>query len=260
MRLIFSYLPRLAWRLSDDRPAKTLTLLVVMWYFVLSRSLLGERRLKLRLNYGGSQFDFFIWSLPDLVALLEVYLWNEYEWDLPIKPRVIIDLGAHQGDSSVYYALKYPEASVYAVEPAPDSFDRLDENVSQFANIKTVNLGIGKKDGEASLHITQSSLGNSLIKREHANTSTQIKLSTLESLVAQIGEVDLIKFDIEGSEQFLFIDYLPRHYANYYIGEVHPDLIDISKEEFLEKFSEFNVKTKPARNKKRFIMRANLNT
>lgn len=257
MKLLFSYLPRLAKELSGGNIFRAAHLTVVMWFFVLTRSLLGEAELKLNFFYKDKEFIFFVWSVPDLVALLEVYLWKEYEWDIE-KPAVILDLGAHQGDSSVYYALQYPESTIYALEPAPIAYGRLKKNTANFKNIKTLNVGIGDKDGQAKLHFTGSSLGSSLLKRQESSDYTEITLQTLESLISKIGRVDLIKFDIEGSEQFLFISQKPEAYADFYIGEVHSDLIAVTDKEFLDNFDMYISKTKRARNKKRFIMQASL--
>jgi FkbM family methyltransferase len=228
-----------------------------MWYFLLSREyFLHEKEMEFRLQYAGKPFTIFIWSRFDLLALLEVFAWGEYEWGAVSDPKIIIDLGAHYGDSALYYHLKYPNALVYAIEPAPRTYERLVRNTKAFQNIIPIHTGIGKTDGTATLHVVPSSLGNSLLLRSNATGTVDVPMCTLASLIERTGRADLIKFDIEGGEEDAFASGDPLAYSDAYIGEVHTDLISISDEAFVERFSNFTVELLPALNKKRSIMRA----
>ena len=50
-----------------------------------------------------------------------VFFNNEYA-DLDIKDKIVIDVGANIGDSSIYFALRGAK-KVIAIEPFPENFD-----------------------------------------------------------------------------------------------------------------------------------------
>ena len=50
---------------------------------------------------------------------------------IPFKPGdTVVDIGANIGMISIYLALKHPDIIVYAVEPVPQNYDNLVENIS----------------------------------------------------------------------------------------------------------------------------------
>ena len=50
---------------------------------------------------------------------------------------VIIDIGAHVGIFSIYYALKYPSATIYSYEPVNRNYKNLVKNL-EYNKIKNV--------------------------------------------------------------------------------------------------------------------------
>ncbi len=213
--------------------------------------------MKFTFHYLDKSFNIYIDSNVDLAALYEVFVAEEYSWDAVNDPKIIIDLGAHFGDTTLYYHLKYPEAMIYALEPAPDTFNKLCINVSKIKNIIPVNIGIADKNGIVVLNLSKSSLGHSLVKRDPFSEVVDIEVATLLSFFERfkIKSADLIKFDIEGAEEFLIIDNCPEKYTKAYIGEVHADLMSISSDQFLSLFKGFSVE-KIFLSNKRFIMKA----
>src|SRR6266404_7744998 len=55
----------------------------------------------------------------DLTVYRQVFIERQYEHSLPISPKVIVDAGANIGLSAVFFANKYPDSLVFAVEPSP---------------------------------------------------------------------------------------------------------------------------------------------
>src|SRR5438128_1024549 len=56
-------------------------------------------------------------STSDLRVVLKVLADHEYTTPLPINPKLIIDAGANIGISALYFANRYPNARIYAIEP-----------------------------------------------------------------------------------------------------------------------------------------------
>ena len=47
---------------------------------------------------------------------------REYGFDLPFSPRTIVDAGANVGMASIFFAQKYPQAKIIAVEAEASNF------------------------------------------------------------------------------------------------------------------------------------------
>jgi hypothetical protein len=83
------------------------------------------------------------------------------------------------------------------------------------------------------LFVSPSSLGNSFERRSESDEVIQVQTHSLGGLCQLAGEekFDIIKFDIEGAEAILFADTNNKNLGNFFIGEVHYDLISMSNEQ-----------------------------
>ena len=258
MYILFNLIPRLASAFSGGSYLRTVILILQLWYFALTpKTFLRGKEMRFNLIYLNKPFNVYIESIVDLAALSEVFLLGEYNWDFGAEPKVILDLGAHFGDTTLYYHLKYPDAHIYAVEPAPETFKRLLKNTSGISKITPIQAGVAEKDGFADLNIVASSLGNSFKSRSDVKNIVSVPVHTLQSLlrICNTDRANIIKFDIEGAEEALFGDSNPLEFADAYIGEVHADLIK-DAEEFISKFSDHTIEKVNLSNPHRFIIKA----
>lgn len=259
LKKFFIALPDLAQIFCGGSNFKRALLLLQLWYFALTRkTILRGKSMKFILKFLDKSFVIYIESMVDIAVLQEVFLLEEYDWELTTSPKTIIDLGAHFGDTALYYHLKYPEARIYAVEPAPETFKRLLKNVGSISNITPIQAGISNRDGFAELNIGESSIGNSFQNRSDDGGVVSVPVYTLRTLLNMqgIARADLVKFDIEGAEEMMFSSADPAELATAYIGEIHEDLISIDKETFISYFNEFNVNKENLENTQRFIIKA----
>lgn len=205
------------------------------------------------------RFIFTCISRSDIAVCKEVFLLEEYKWEAIVDPKIIIDLGAHVGDTALYYHACYPQAQIYAVEPDPVSFARLCENTKNIKEITPVHAAIGARTGSITLHTSsRSSLRASIAERDGATGKITVPLLTLSALYEQykITRADLCKFDIEGGEKDMFGSLNAIAYADAYIGEFHGDLIPIDIQTFLQSFSDFTVTAQPMSRNNRFKIQA----
>lgn len=257
MNTLFNTIPRLSWILADNSIIRFLTLIVQFWYFSVSRKFISNMNPSyFNFKFKGVSIPMYLSSNIDIAALKEIYLLKEYEWDLEHDVKKIIDLGAHIGDTALYYHALYPQAKIIAVEPSPSTFEILKRNTEDVPNIITVNGAVGVSDGVTTLHITESSLGTSVHERKFTKEKIQVKEYGIDSIVGLLKDkrADLIKFDIEGAEEGLFTE--PHLFSTSYIGEVHFDLMSISEDSFFSAFEEFSVVTKWLSGNKRCILKA----
>lgn len=115
-----------------------------------------------------------------------------------------VDIGANIGSLTLKAAsLVGHEGSVTGIEAHPRTFSFLKHNVgiNPFRNITLHNCALGDKDG--TLHFAnQAADDQNCIVREGAENSIPVKVRTLDDL--ELGEIHLLKIDVEGYEKFVF--------------------------------------------------------
>lgn len=161
-----------------------------------------------------------LWSRGDDWVSNQVYWrgWDGYEPETPplffrlaAQARVTLDIGAHVG----YYALlaghANPAGRVYAFEPFPETYARLQHNVAlnRLANVICLASAVGELDGMADFFhpgalIPCSASLSFDIYRAWADSMTKmtVPVITLDRFVGehQIDRVDLVKMDVESAE------------------------------------------------------------
>lgn len=235
-------------------------ILIRLTYFMVSRKLLANLRSQdfvFRLNYNQRPMVYWLQDPSDIAALVEIYVDQEYEWSPINDPKVIVDLGAHFGDTALYYHARYPNAQIIAVEPVKANFRRLQKNTENIDTIHCVHAAIGDIDGETTVTLSKSSLGHSTMNGHQEGPAEAIKQITLRTLLTNyaIDRADIVKFDIEGAEELLCRAGDLLQLSASYIGEVHLDLMSLNESEIDKAFSDFRVEKKVI-NQNRYILRA----
>ena len=139
-------------------------------------------------------------------------IFGEQEYNFKINnfaPRLILDCGANVGYSVAYFASKYPQAKIIAVEPESLNFKLLTYNTHFFDNVTCINSAIWYNEGY--IKILPDMPGNTLAfmtEETTANDPEALKTITISKLLNDSGfnEVDLLKIDIEGAEHEVFDD------------------------------------------------------
>jgi FkbM family methyltransferase len=177
-----------AWfHLHHNRPGRTLT----------ARVRIGplHPRIKMR-RFGG---DIFIFH--------EVLRCGVYDFPSRIltqEPKVIVDLGANIGLTSLTLAARFPTASLVCVEPHPENAELLRHNLQALGDRATlIEAAVAEKEGSIRLALDTEHYNASLV-RSTAHT-VEVNALTMESLMMQVGlsEIDLLKMDIEGAEYLI---------------------------------------------------------
>ena len=254
------YLPKLSYALSNDSLAKAISCYLKLVLFSVTRKFsLKNVPKNFNFVFNLQSFSIDLYNNLDLAVLVEIFVLNEYDWALPKKLEVqnILDLGAHWGDTAIYYSLVYPEAQVYSVEPFRGSFDRLKVISETRSNIHVHHAALSDKDGKMDLHVSSNSVGNSVQQRAQSSDVVVVPAITIETLMRthSVQKFDLIKFDIEGAEEILFNNKNLTDLSSAFIGEIHLDLIPSTLERIRDLFVEFEV-TFTFLKKDRYIMKA----
>ncbi|MBX8644833.1 MAG: FkbM family methyltransferase [Thermoplasmata archaeon] len=160
----------------------------------------GSFRLKCRL---GSGFD--------LGHINEIFVQKTYGTDF--RDKVVLDIGASNGDSSVWFALCGAKR-VIALEPYPESYRLALDNVRMNGlddKITVLNLALSSVKSKADFAVSsRSPNANALAPTEHIvkslhivfDGSVTIETTTVPELISyySISRVDYLKLDCEGCE------------------------------------------------------------
>ena len=147
-------------------------------------------------------------DLPDtgfiFFNLNEFFIRRRFDFLDIKKGGLVVDVGANFGLFS-RYCLERGAGKVLAVEPNSEAFLYLQKNIKQEEGRMLCKV-IHNYDGEIEFHESENSLVSGLYKdrndmADHGNITTKkIECLTLDSLLKDEGEVDLLKIDVEGAE------------------------------------------------------------
>ena len=135
----------------------------------------------------------------------QIFIDRQYEFKLGFVPKMIIDCGANIGLSAIYFANKFPDAKIIAIEAELSNFEMLKMNCSHYPNIICLHNAVWHK--EETLTIEDPGKGHFSFKTTNTRTGHQkVETVTLQSLMTRynIDSIDLLKIDIEGAEYELF--------------------------------------------------------
>lgn len=139
----------------------------------------------------------------------EIFENEIYSVQLPTDSPVIIDLGAYIGLSVLYFKSLFPSSRIIAVEPNPEAFKLLSENVEAngLTDVSLFNKAVWKKSQRKGFFIDGTERGwNSTAGFYHGMWTGQQKTTEIEVETITLSElmgdkyVDLMKVDIEGAE------------------------------------------------------------
>lgn len=141
----------------------------------------------------------------DASVYAQVLVEKHYEFELPINPRFIIDAGANIGLAAVYFANRFPDAAIIAVEPEADNYAMLCRNAAPYPQIRPLRAALWSEN--CRLHLFDPGQGSHGFQiRSDSAGSAAVDAVTVDYILQQAGmkEVDLLKIDIEGAEKEVF--------------------------------------------------------
>lgn len=159
----------------------------------------------------------------DARVLQQVFIDREYDSaELPATASTVVDLGANVGFAAVFFALRYPNCRLLAVEPEASNFVALVANTANFgARITRLQAAAWTRDGTINLRADDDQgvfldhwgVQVSETTAPGGLTTPCLRLVTMFDRM-RFDEVDILKIDIEGAELELFSEgadaWLPR--------------------------------------------------
>jgi FkbM family methyltransferase len=143
---------------------------------------------------------------PDVGVVLHAMAREAYSYKLPSGAvHLVIDAGANIGDTSVWYATRFPDALVVAIEPNPDSLEILSRNCESYGDrIRLLRAALWPV-ADRNLAVTGAMTGAQVHEASDAGDLLCPSVDPL-TILRDSGRdvIDIFKIDIEGAELALF--------------------------------------------------------
>jgi len=127
----------------------------------------------------------------------------EFYGDLNVEDRIVVDIGAYIGDTTIYFLL-HGAKHVYAVEPNPAALKIAVENIRRLGlegRVTFINAAVGDRIGEVTVNPDAKIEAGADINVLRSEGGVPIKVVTLKWLVTEYGIEDaVLKMDCEGCE------------------------------------------------------------
>lgn len=161
------------------------------------------------------KFPFFL-RVPssDVPTFDQIFIKNEYDCDFTIMPKTIVDAGANIGLASIYFANKFPDAKIIAIEPEESNLEVLRSNIAPYENIILVCGALWHENTKINLvdpglgkwgFMTQAQDG---VDKKYGEIVHEVQGLTVNTIIEEqvIDHIDILKIDIEGAEREVFRD------------------------------------------------------
>lgn len=139
----------------------------------------------------------------DLGNFVQMFIKQEYGFQLPFEPSRILDLGAYCGYAAVFLARRFPHAEIVCIEPSGANFQMLTLNTAAYSRIRRLNVAIWGHTSR--LDVADTTGGDWGIRLAEADIGGIPALS-VPDVLARVSwdRADFLKCDIEGAELSVF--------------------------------------------------------
>ncbi|NGP76787.1 FkbM family methyltransferase [Balneolaceae bacterium YR4-1] len=196
-------------------------------WFILNDTWKSRLSFTATVSHFDSQNLFYFDDLSDYGLFCEIFLDNPYSPKKYNNVSTIFDLGANVGVSALYFRLLYPEAHIHSFEPDPSNLKQLKKNAGYLGNMTIYDFAVGGENGEISFYADpHRGSSSSTQKLRDRQLELKVQIKTLATVLDELNieEIDILKFDIEGSEEKLFANFAGYKKIRHLFGEVHGDL------------------------------------
>ena len=141
----------------------------------------------------------------DARVLQEIFGTQPFNIKIGTSPKFIIDAGAHIGLSSLFFANRFPTATVISLELEANNYRMLQKNTAHEPRVHPLHCGLWSVDGTLSVANESAETWAYYAAESSDNEHDCITTPSLSvaSLMKRynIPTIDLLKLDIEGAEK-----------------------------------------------------------
>lgn len=158
----------------------------------------------LKRKFYSQKYKNLIFKFPDPLVFLwqfkEIYIDECYDLDSK-KPKILIDCGANIGLCSLYWANKFPDSTIFAIEADPQVAKILQGNleINNVKNVTIINKAAWINDGH--IEFSLGPIDGGAISKSRASSSVKVACFNFALWVDSFEVIDYLKIDIEGAEK-----------------------------------------------------------
>lgn len=169
----------------------------------------------LQINRPDIKFPFYL-RVPstDVPVYDQIFLRQEYDFDVKRTPKIIVDAGANIGLASIYFSNKFPDAKIIAIEPEKSNLEVLKRNIAPYGNVILVCGALWHENTRVNLvdpcigkwgFMTQA---QDDADERYGGFVHEVQGMTVDTIMKEQGidHIDILKIDIEGAEKEVFED------------------------------------------------------
>lgn len=184
---------------------RALALLGLPGLWLMVRSFLGSHAEQV-VHVDGAELLVRL-NTTDLATLLHVFGERDYDLEFKHEPQSVIDAGANVGYSAVYFARRFPQATIVALEPEAENFRQLERHAARYPQIKPVQAALWTHATQLTLQDAGAGAWGFRVGPQGGGTVVAtVAALGIDDLAEQfsLDRIGLLKMDIEGSEVEVF--------------------------------------------------------
>ncbi len=181
----------------------------------------GRRR---RIDIEGAGTVTYRLNRGDIQSIREVWMEDGYRLPFEATVRVVVDLGANIGLTSMWLSRHHPVHTCVAVEPSAANAALVRENLAGTCTT-VIEAAVGPRDG--TVFFAESHESNLGRVAENGRPVPAVSMTSILDRLRPGTDIDVLKVDIEGAELELFSEHTEwLSSVKNIIIEIHPDRID----------------------------------
>lgn len=145
-------------------------------------------------------------NTTDFDTYEHVFVLKEYDFPIPFDPKLIIDGGANIGMSALYFARRFPNATILAIEPDPANCASLLHNTRDYPKVEAIQAGLWSHSGHLRIKDDRADANAFQVEWSEDPSSDTLPARSISELLEKSGGgvIDILKLDIEGAEKEIF--------------------------------------------------------
>ena len=198
---------RQAWLFGDNLRSRLRLASDFILYRVLKAIDLKSRNVERTIQCSGGIVLTYRLNRGDIQSIREVWFDETYRLPFTIKPKLVIDLGANIGLTTVWLSQRYGCEKIIAVEPDLNNALLAEKNIKDNGiNGYVIRAAISASDGVATFETSGDSNLGRVVASNDLKVGEQVRMISMSTLLNDLPKnqiIDLVKMDIEGGEQQL---------------------------------------------------------
>lgn len=149
---------------------------------------------------------YFRNNTKDKETFLEIFKDEIYNTPYFFEPKNIIDAGANVGYFSLLFKIRYPKASIVAIEIDDENINYAKKNTSSFSDVEILKKGLYNKKTTLKVEDPYNATNSYQVRELTSREKNSIESITIDEIIAEKkwDYIDILKIDIEGAELNLF--------------------------------------------------------